>query len=92
MSIRLLHTNNWLVYIIKCDDGSLYTGITTNLDRRFKQHASKRGAKYFRGRCPLEVVYVEQGHSRRSATQREIRIKALKHQEKLSLIASLVNC
>ena len=82
------NSGNWLVYIIRCDDGSLYTGITNNLDRRYKQHVNKQGAKYFRGRCPVEVVYLEQGHSRGSALQREIKLKALRQKEKLSLIAS----
>ena len=50
--------NNWSVYIILCDDGSLYTGVSTDIDRRFREHgATPRGAKYFNGRKPLRVVY-----------------------------------
>ena len=52
---------NWQVYIIRCSDQSLYTGITNNVERRWRQHATRRGAKYFRGREPLEIVYLEPG-------------------------------
>ena len=77
---------NWQVYIILCTDDSLYTGITTDLQRRFEQHSSGRGAKYFRGRRPLEVVYREDGHSRSSASRRELEIKKMERPAKLSLI------
>lgn len=78
---------NWTVYIIRCDDDSLYTGITTDLDRRFLEHLGQpRGAKYFKGRKPLEVVYVENGHTRSTASRREAAIKKLHRDEKLKLI------
>jgi putative endonuclease len=81
-------TMDWTVYIIRCSDGSLYTGVTTSLERRFQEHCSRpRGAKYFHGRKPLEVVYREQGHSRSSACRREWAIKKLSRQEKLRLLA-----
>ena len=79
---------NWQVYMILCSDDSLYTGITTDIQRRFDQHASGRGAKYFRGRRPLEVVYREAGHIRSSASKREREIKALERAEKLALVSS----
>ncbi|MDD5276794.1 MAG: GIY-YIG nuclease family protein [Methylovulum sp.] len=82
---------NWSVYIILCTDKSLYTGISTNVSRRFAQHASLKGAKYFRGRQPSEVIYVENGHNRSSAGKREIAIKKLNRQEKFQLIASGLN-
>jgi putative endonuclease len=82
---------NWIVYMILCSDNSLYTGITNNLPRRFKQHGTVQGAKYFRGRQALKVVYAEDGHNRSAASQREIAIKKLKRAEKLLLIASEVN-
>lgn len=82
---------NWLVYIILCSDDSFYTGITTNLQRRFDQHALGLGAKYFRGRQPLQVVYQESGHSRSSASTREREIKALTRAEKSLLIFSKRN-
>jgi putative endonuclease len=82
---------NWAIYMILCSDKSLYTGITNNLTRRFNQHCNNQGAKYFRGRRALKVVYVEGGHSRSSASKREFAIKKLKLTEKLSLIASQAN-
>jgi putative endonuclease len=78
---------NWQVYIILCSDGSLYTGITTNIERRFAQHLDGTGAKYFRGRAPLRLVYLEAGHDRASASRREARIKRLSVVEKRQLIA-----
>jgi putative endonuclease len=82
---------NWLVYIIRCSDDTLYTGITNNLERRLTQHASQRGAKYFRGRQPQEVVYVENGHDRSSASRREAEIKKLSRDEKCLLLTSKMN-
>ncbi|PKN12277.1 MAG: GIY-YIG nuclease family protein [Deltaproteobacteria bacterium HGW-Deltaproteobacteria-4] len=73
---------NWQVYILLCSDNSLYTGITTDITRRFQQHVDGRGAKYFRGRQPLQVVYLEADHSRASASRREGFIKKLKRAEK----------
>jgi putative endonuclease len=82
---------NWQVYVILCSDDSLYTGITTDLQRRFDKHASGRGAKYFRGRRPLEVVYQESGHTRSSASRRELELKTLTRPEKIILISSGTN-
>jgi putative endonuclease len=82
---------DWTVYMILCSDNSLYTGITNNLSKRFNQHCGERGAKYFRGRQPVKVVYSEFGHNRSSASKREYAIKQLKHTEKLLLIASQAN-
>ena len=81
---------NWQVYIILCTDNSLYTGITTDVVRRFRQHAGSKGAKYFRGRRPGEVVYLEGRHTRSTASKREADIKKLLRADKLRLIAS--NC
>ncbi len=78
---------NWQVYMLLCSDGTLYTGITTDLQRRFDQHASGRGAKYFRGRAPVKVVYREGGHTRSSAGSREAEIKALDRAGKLRLVS-----
>ncbi len=79
---------NWKVYIVRCSDGSLYTGITTDVERRLREHASGRGAKYFRGRQPVAVLYVEDGHSRSSASSREAWIKGLSRAEKEVLIVT----
>lgn len=75
--------SEWFVYIIRADDDSLYTGITTDLARRLKQHQSgKGGAKYFRGRSAIDYVYTESGHNRSSAAVREAQIKKLTRQQK----------
>jgi putative endonuclease len=80
---------DWTVYIICCDDSTLYTGVTTDLERRFREHRDHpRGAKYFNGRKPLEVVYSETDHTRSSACKREAAIKKLSRDEKLRLISS----
>ena len=79
--------NEWFVYLIRATDQSLYTGITTDVERRFSEHQSGcAGAKYFRGRSPEEVVFVEGGHNRSSASIREAQIKKLSRQHKLDLV------
>ena len=79
----------WTVYMIRCDDGSLYTGVTTDVARRFSEHREQtRGAKFFKGRSPVEVVYRETGHSRSSACRREAAIKKLSRMQKLRLIGA----
>ena len=77
---------NWQVYIILCKDGSLYTGITTDGHRPFSEHDSWKGAKYFRGHTPQEVVYVESDHDRSSASRRESEIKGMRVESKWKLI------
>jgi len=79
---------NWYVYIILCSDESLYTGITVDPERRFSQHAAGKGAKYFRGRLPIRIVYLEGGHSRSTAGKREAQIKLASRAEKVLLIAA----
>jgi putative endonuclease len=77
---------NWYLYIILCSDNSLYTGITTDPERRFRQHVDGIGAKYFRGRRPLGIVYLERDHTRSSAGKRELQIKGMTHSEKSALV------
>jgi putative endonuclease len=77
--------------MILCTDDTLYTGITIDVARRFSQHADKQGAKYFRGRQPKQLVYVETGHDRSTASKREIVIKKLPRLEKFRLLASEIN-
>ena len=80
-------SDSWSLYIIEASDASLYTGITTDVERRFKEHRlGARGAKYFSGRTPVRVVYREDGHSRSSAARREAEIKKLSRQAKHELI------
>jgi putative endonuclease len=85
------HNMNWQVYIILCKDNSLYTGITTAVQRRFAQHLAGTGAKYFRGHSPLRLVYLEEGHDRSSASRREAEIKKLRPKDKRRLIESPEN-
>ena len=74
------------VYMIRCKDGSLYTGWTNNLEMRFRNHCEGKGAKYTRGRGPLELVYYEVFEDKREALRREYEIKQLKKCEKEKLI------
>ena len=79
---------SWQVYMILCSDNSLYTGISNDVERRMLQHAGQRGAKYFRGRQPEQLVYLESGHDRSTASQREAAIKKLRRIDKEHLIQS----
>lgn len=76
----------WVLYILECRDGTLYTGITDDLERRIKAHNSGKGAKYTRGRGPLILRYQEPCPDKSSALRREREIKALSRKEKLALI------
>ena len=80
--------NNWLIYILECRDGSLYCGITNNLEKRLKQHKGeiKGGAKYTRSHWPCKLVYKEKSASRSEAAQREVVIKNMSRDEKQALI------
>lgn len=75
----------WL-YILRCGDGTLYTGTTDNVERRLAAHQSGKGAKYTRGRGPLSVVYREVCADRSTALKREIAVKRLSRAGKLTLI------
>jgi len=82
------NADNWSLYIIEASDKSLYTGITTDVERRFSEHLQgPRGARYFNGRRPLKVLYREDGHDRISASRREAQIKKLSRRAKQQLIA-----
>ena len=76
----------WKLYILRCGDGTLYTGITVDVEARFAQHCNGTGAKYTRGRGPLELVYVEECPDHSQALKREYQIKALPKAEKMALI------
>lgn len=77
----------WIVYILRCGDGTLYTGCTNDLPRRLEAHRSGKGAKYTRSRPPLELVYREEAPDRPAALRREAAIKRLDRRKKLALIA-----
>jgi putative endonuclease len=76
----------YYVYILKCGDGSLYTGITVDVQRRLQQHQSGKGAKYTRSHLPVSLVYQEAQPDKSSALRRESAIKRLSHAQKLTLI------
>lgn len=78
--------SQWHLYILRCGDGSLYTGITTDVERRLEEHRSGKGAKYTRGRAPLELVYREACESHSHALKREYEIKSMKREKKEALI------
>ena len=73
-------------YILRCADGTLYTGWTNDLDRRLKAHSAGKGGKYTRSRLPVALVYAERCETRREAMSREWHIKRLSRAEKLRLI------
>ncbi len=75
----------WIVYVLKCSDGTLYTGITNNLRSRIAAHRNGEGAKYTRGRGPFKIFYKENCASRSIASKRELEIKKLKREQKLKL-------
>lgn len=76
----------WYLYILRCGDGSLYTGITTDVEKRLEAHRAGKGAKYTRGRGPLELVYREECGTHSDALKRELEIKALPREEKQKII------
>ena len=78
-------TMDWTVYMLRCADGTLYTGISNRLEQRLAAHTAGTGAKYTRGRGPFELIYCEQHASRATASQREHAIKGLKREQKLAL-------
>lgn len=78
----------WVVYMLRCADGSLYTGCTNDLPRRLEAHGSGRGARYTRSRLPVALAYREEAADRSAALRREAAIKRLTRPEKLALIES----
>ena len=78
--------SKWILYILRCRDKSLYTGITTNLENRIKCHNEGKASKYTRSRRPVRLVYKMAAGSESSARKEEARIKGLSRKEKLLLI------
>lgn len=74
------------IYIIQCEDGTLYTGWTTDLENRMEAHNSGAGAKYTRGRGPVQLLYSEAFETKGEALKREIQIKKMKRAKKLKLV------
>ena len=77
----------WVLYILQCKDGTLYTGITNDLENRLAAHEAGKGAKYTRGRAPLKLCYVEKCQDMSHALQREAQVKKLTRQEKMQLFS-----
>lgn len=80
-----MEDKQWVVYILECKDATLYTGITDNFAKRFRVHIEGKGAKYTRGRGPLQLRYLECCRDKSHALRREIEIKRLSRHEKLDL-------
>ena len=80
----------WILYILSCKDGTLYTGITDNLERRLAAHQAGKGAKYTRGRGPFVLRYTELCEDHSHALRRELAVKSLSRQEKLNLCTGYI--
>jgi len=80
-------SSRWLVYLLRCSDGSLYTGITNDLPKRLKAHATGKASRYTRSRLPVRLVYQEPQAGRSSALKREAAIKRLSRPQKDKLVA-----
>ena len=78
--------SQWYLYILRCGDGTLYTGITNDIEKRLEAHRTGKGAKYTRGRGPLELVYRESCATHSDALKREAAVKKLTRQQKEQLI------
>lgn len=78
----------WSVYILRCGDGSLYTGATNDVQARLERHGRGKGAAYTRSRLPVELVFCERAQDRSAALRREAAIKKLPRAEKLALLRS----
>jgi putative endonuclease len=79
----------WCVYLLRCGDGSLYAGITNDLDKRLAAHKAGRGARYTKGRGPLRVVFCEAAADKSAALKREHALKRMPRREKLALVRFL---
>lgn len=77
---------SYYIYIVRCCDGSLYTGSTPNVKKRVALHNAKKGAKYTRSRVPVELVYAKKCTSKKIALRLERKIKSLSRREKISLV------
>jgi putative endonuclease len=80
-------SRQWVVYMLLCNDNSLYTGVTNNINKRVDTHMNRKGSKYVATRLPFLVVYEEPATNRSTAQKREAQIKKLSRQEKLKLVA-----
>lgn len=81
----------WFVYILLCEDNSLYTGSTNNLEKRFLDHKNGKGGRYTRSRKPVRMVYKEEFKTRSEALKREIEIKSWKRKQKIQALKLPIN-
>lgn len=81
---------SWWVYLLECGDGTLYTGITNDVERRLAMHQAGKGARYTRGRGPIKLLWREPWPDRASASRRELEVKRLSRGAKLALVANVV--
>lgn len=89
-SVAIPPNGKWLCYILCCADGTLYTGITNDLEKRLAAHNAGTATRYTRGRGPVELVYLECRADKSSALKREIEIKSLARPKKFALIESAI--
>ena len=82
---------NWYLYILRCKDGTLYTGVTTDVEKRMEAHRMGKGAKYTRGRGPLTLVYQEVCSSHSEALKRECAVKSLTREQKQCMIQNYLD-
>jgi putative endonuclease len=87
----LIEKGDWVVYILRCSDDTLYTGITNDLQHRIEAHNSGAGAKYTRGRVPVHLIFAEKAIDKADASRKEYQIKKLSRNEKLLMAKSFIN-
>ena len=85
-NLAMTKNSQWYIYIIRCADDTLYTGISNHLEKRIDSHNAGNGAKYTKGRGPVELIYKEKSQDKSTASKREAEIKKLTRKEKLKLI------
>ena len=83
---KTIETSRWLVYILRCKDGSFYTGITSDLTKRLAAHQNGTASRYTRSRLPVKLIYLESAANRSVATKRELKIKRLSRSQKETLL------
>lgn len=81
-------SESWFLYILECNDGTLYTGITNDITRRLQQHNDGKGARYTRTRCPVKLLYYEPCRNRAAAMVRECAVKSLPRERKMKIVRS----
>lgn len=84
-------TGNSYAYMLECSDGTLYSGYTTDIEKRLKNHNAGKGSKYTRARLPVKLVYLEECEDKSSAMSRECQLKKLNRKRKLQLISEYQN-